>query len=136
MISNIGSLERDVYRICRTIRHKEDEYIRDMNPAVPFQFDVHFKIFSEDAFDTLQRLHQRFDEKKVNTVNPKRDFFKVSMDEIEQAVKEIQKATGVLRIDIFEPAPQAYEYRQTLAARKKHQHLTIDNSSLEEDKIA
>lgn len=107
-----------------------------MNPAVPFQFDVHFKIFSEDAFDTLQRLHQRFDEKKVNTVNPKRDFFKVSMDEIEQAVKEIQKATGVLRIDIFEPAPQAYEYRQTLAARKKHQHLTIDNSSLEEDKIA
>ncbi|MBE8968965.1 DUF4041 domain-containing protein [Nostocales cyanobacterium LEGE 12452] len=136
IISNIGSLERDVYRICRTIRNKEDEYIRDMNPAVPFQFDVHFKIFSEDAFDTLQRLHQRFDDKKVNTVNPKRDFFKVSMDEIEQAVKEIQKQTGVLRIDVFERAPQAYEYRQTLAARKKHQHLTIDNSYLEDDGIA
>ena len=58
------------------------------------------------------------------------------MDEIEQAVKEIQKQTGILRIDVFERAPQAYEYRQTLAARKKHQHLTIDNSYLEEDGIA
>lgn len=135
IISNIGSLGRDVYRICITYRSKEDEYIKDMNPTVPFKFDVHFKIFSEDALDTLQRLHQRFDDKKVNVVNSKRDFFKVSMDEIEQAVKEINKKTGVLRIDVFEPAPQAYEYRQTLAARKKHQHLTTDDSYLEQNGI-
>ncbi|MDF5706427.1 MAG: DUF4041 domain-containing protein [Nostoc sp. S4] len=136
IISNIGSLGRDVYRICITSRNKEDEYIRDMNPAVPYQFDVHFKIFSEDAWDTLQRLHQRFENKKINLVNSRRDFFKVSMDEIEQVVKEIQKKTGVLRVDVFEPAPQAYEYRQTLAARKKHQQINPDDSYLNEDVIA
>jgi DNA repair exonuclease SbcCD ATPase subunit len=136
IISNIGSLGRDVYRICMTNRQKEDEYIREMNPAVPFRFDVHFKIFSEDAFDTLEKLHQRFDEKRVNVANSRREFFKVSMDEIEQAVQELVKKTGVLTIQEFERAPQAYEYRQTLAARKKHQHLTSDDSYLEEDGIA
>jgi hypothetical protein len=136
IISNIGSLGRDVYRICRTIRNKPDEYIRDMNPVVPFRFDVHFKIFSEDAFDTLERLHQRFDNKRVNLVNQNRDFFKVSMNELEQAVQAIARETGVLRIDEFERAPQASEYRQTLDVRKKNQHLTSDNSHLGEDEIA
>ena len=84
IISNIGSFKRDnIYRICMTNRNKPDEYIREMNPAVPFKFDVHFKIFSEDAFDTLEKLHQRFDEKRVNVANSRREFFKVSMDEIE-----------------------------------------------------
>lgn len=107
-----------------------------MNPAVPFQFDVHFKIFSEDALDTLQRLHQHFDDKRVNVVNSRRDFFKVSIDEIEQAVKEIKKKTGVLRIDVFEQAPQAYEYRQTLAVRKKNQQVNVSNTFSEVNEIA
>jgi hypothetical protein len=135
IVSNIGSLGRDIYRICITYRSREDEYIRDMNPVVPFQFDVHFKIFSEDALDTLQRLHQRFDDKRVNIVNSRRDFFKVSIDEIEQAVKQIKKETGVLRIDVFETAPQAYEYRQTVAARKKLQP-NLNNQFLQVDESA
>ncbi|MEH1891840.1 MAG: GIY-YIG nuclease family protein [Nostoc sp.] len=57
-----------------------DEYIKEMNPNVPFQFDIHFKIFSEDALETLQNLHQRFDDKRVNTANSRRDFFQVSID--------------------------------------------------------
>ncbi len=136
IISNIGSLGRDIYRICITSRSQEDDYIRRMNPTVPFEFDVHFKIFSEDALDTLQRLHQRFNDKRVNVVNSRRDFFKVSMDEIEQVVKEIKKKTGVLRIDVFEQAPQAYEYRQTLAVRKKYQQPNANNTFLEVDEIA
>jgi Domain of unknown function (DUF4041) len=54
VISNMGSLGRDIYRICMTSRSPEDAYVKDMNPVVPFQFDVHFKIYSEDASDTLQ----------------------------------------------------------------------------------
>ncbi|MCL6753309.1 DUF4041 domain-containing protein [Nostoc sp. CCCryo 231-06] len=121
IISNIGSLlGQNIYRICMTSRG--DEYIKEMNPNVPFQFDIHFKIFSEDALDTLQNLHQRFDDKRVNIVNSRRDFFQVSIDEIEAAVKEIQRKSVVfLRIDAFEKFPKAYEYRQTLAARKKEQ---------------
>jgi len=136
IISNIGSLGRDIYRICMTRSNNPDEYIRDMKPVVPFEFDKHFKIFSEDAFDTLDKLNERFADKRVNLVNSRREFFKVSMDEIEQAVKEIAKETGILRIDEFERAPQAYEYRQTLAIRKNNQHLTSDNSYLGEDEIA
>lgn len=125
VISNIGSFEEDIYRICMTSRG--DEYLREMNPNVPFKFDVHFKIFSEDAQDTLQRLHHRFDDKRVNIINLRRDFFKVSIDEIEQTVKQIKKETGALRIDIFETTPQAYEYRQTLAARRKQQQQKVSN---------
>lgn len=127
IISNIGSLGENIYRICRTYRNNEDEYINNMNPSVPFKFYVHFKIFSEDALDTLQRLHKRFNEKRVNIKNPNREFFKVSIDEIEQAVKEIQKQTGALRIEVSERIPQAEDYYQTLAARKKYQNQTFNN---------
>ncbi|MBG1262993.1 DUF4041 domain-containing protein [Nostoc commune] len=121
IISNIGSLlGENIYRICMTSRG--DEYIKEMNPNVPFQFDIHFKIFSEDALETLQNLHQRFNDKRVNIVNSRRDFFEVSIDEIEAAIKEIQRKSVIfLRIDAFEKFPKAYEYRQTLAARKKEQ---------------
>ncbi|MBD2292841.1 DUF4041 domain-containing protein [Anabaena sphaerica FACHB-251] len=122
IISNIGSLGQNIYRICMTFRSQEDIYIREMNPAVPFQFDVHFKIFSEDALDTLQNLHQRFDDKRVNKVNSRRDFFQVSINEIEAAIKEIKRKDSVfLRIDKFEKSPKASEYWQTQAARKKQQ---------------
>ncbi|MBF2015796.1 MAG: DUF4041 domain-containing protein [Rivularia sp. T60_A2020_040] len=135
IVSNIGSFGRDIYRICKTSRNQEDIYIREMNPAAPFKFDVHCKIFSEDALDTLQRLHQRFDDKRVNIVNSRKDFFKVSIDEIEQAVKQIKKETGVLRIDVFETAPQASEYRQTVAKRKKQQP-NLNNQFLNVDESA
>jgi hypothetical protein len=127
IVSNIGSFGQDMYRICMTSRSQENVYIREMNPAVPFQFDVNFKIFSEDAWDTLQRLHKCFDDKRVNLVNPNRQFFKVSINEIEAAVKEVQKKSGVfLRIDECEKSSKAYEYRQTLVARKKNR-LTNTN---------
>ncbi|MEB3215895.1 MAG: DUF4041 domain-containing protein [Nostocales cyanobacterium 94392] len=136
IISNIGSLGNNIYRICKTSRNQEDIYIKEMNPAAPFQFDVHCKIFSEDALDTLQRLHERFDDKRVNIVNSRKEFFKVSIDEIEQAVKQIKKETGILRIDVFEKVPQASEYRLTLAVRKKQQQANINNQFVEVNESA
>jgi hypothetical protein len=116
VISNIGSLGRDIYRICITKREASEEYIRNMNPYVPFPFDVHFKFISEDASDTLRRLHQRFDDRRVNAVNLRREFFRVSFEEISQAIEEIQKETGALKNIQSERSPQAYEYRRTRAA--------------------
>lgn len=137
VISNIGSLGRDIYRICMTSRSQEDTYVTEMNPVVPFQFDVHFKIYSEDASDTLQKLHQRFNDTRVNIVNSRRDFFQVSIDEIETAIREIQKRSGVfLRIDKFEKSPQAYEYRQTIAARKKHRISNTNEENSDVNEIA
>ena len=133
VISNIGSLGRDVYRICMTKRSsKEDEYVRLMHPDVPFPFDVHFKFFSEDASETLRQLHQRFNGKRVNRVNLRREFFKTSFDDISQAIEEIQKTTGALKNIQSEKAPQAYEYRRTQAAERKDENLGTQATNSEE----
>lgn len=124
VISNIGSLGRGIYRIFMTKSSNPDVYIRKMNPYVPFPFDVHFKIFSEDALETIQYLHQQFDNRRINIVNEKREFFKVSLDEIEQIVQKFYRETGTLTIQKFEKVPQALEYRRTQAAERRNDHHT------------
>lgn len=114
VISNIGSLGRDVYRICSTKSVNEDIYISNMTPIVPFPFDIHFKFFSEDVSGTLKALHERFQHQRLNTINPRRDFFKVSFDEIKSAIGKIRRETGTLKnFTIEEKAPVAYEFRKT-----------------------
>lgn len=131
VISNIGSLGRDIYRICMTKRSSnEDEYVRSMTPEVPFPFDVHFKFISEDASETLRQLHERFNAQRVNRANSRREFFSVSIDEIAQAIEEIKRKTGALKNVQYEKAPQALEYRRTLAAtRKDSQTVGTQNSN-------
>ena len=114
IISNIGSFGRDVYRICATKSIDETSYISVMNPVVPFPFDIHYKFFSEDVSETLRLLHDRFENKRVNKVNARREFFDVSMDEIVIAIGEIRKKTDALKnFSIEEKAPTAYEFRKT-----------------------
>ena len=133
VISNIGSLGRDVYRICMTKRSSnEDGYVRDMTPEVPFPFDVHFKFISEDASDTLRQLHERFNDRRVNPVNSRREFFSVSIDEIAQVIEEIKKKTGTIKNIQYEKAPQALEYRRTLAATRK-ENQTEDMKNVDSD---
>lgn len=117
VISNVGSLGQDIYRICKSVR--EDDYISEMNPVLPFPFDVHFKVFSEDVSDTLKRLHSQFQNKRVNLINDRREFFQISIDEIAQAIDEINRQTGVLNIVSSERVAQAYEYRRTIVERNK-----------------
>jgi Domain of unknown function (DUF4041) len=131
VISNIGTLGRDVYRICMTKRNdNEDGYVRSMTPEVPFPFDIHFKFVSEDASGTLRQLHQRFDDRRVNVVNPRREFFRVSYDEIAQAIEEIQKETGALKDIRSERSPQAYEYRRTQAAESEKNTSRVQVSGI------
>jgi hypothetical protein len=131
VISNIGSLGRDVYRLSMTKSSKPDEYISTMTPIVPFPFDVHLKIFSEDAIDTLKLLHQRFYDRRINIINERREFFRVTLDEIYNAVQDIAKQTGTLTILHDEKAPQAYEYRRTQATQKRQASNIQDVYSLE-----
>lgn len=134
VISNIGSLGRDIYRIFMTKNSKPDVYVRTMNPSVPFPFDVHFKLFSEDASETVQYLHQQFNDKRVNIANEKREFFKVRLEEIEQVVQKIYRETGALTIEKFEKVPQALEYRRTQAAeRRTDYHTTLTDAYVEEE---
>jgi hypothetical protein len=139
VISNIGSLGRDVYRIFMTKNNNPDAYIRTMNPYLPFPFDVHYKIFADDASKALKHLHQQFNDRRVNVENERREFFKVSFNEIEKVVQEIDiyLETVTLTVEKFERVPQAYEYRRTKAAERKKSHeTTLMNGYIDEDEIA
>jgi hypothetical protein len=76
---------------------------------VPFDFDVHAIIYTEDAPGFENRLHQHFSSQRVNKVNERKEFFDVSIDEIETAVRQMNA-----KIDIIK-TPEARDYRQTLA---------------------
>ncbi|HIQ69356.1 MAG TPA: DUF4041 domain-containing protein [Candidatus Avoscillospira stercorigallinarum] len=110
IISNIGSFGEGVYKIGMTRRLDPMERISELSSAsVPFVFDVHALIFSDDAPALEACLHQTFRDHQVNRVNSKKEFFRVDLDQIKEIVKENHNAT-VQFIDI----PEAAEYRETL----------------------
>lgn len=84
------------------------------NASVPFNFDVHAMIFSKDAPALENALHHAFDDRKVNMVNKRREFFNVSLDEIEKVVKE--NFDGSVE---FEKTALAEQYRESLKIKKE-----------------
>lgn len=115
VISNIGSFGEDVYKIGVTRRLEPLERIRELSSAsVPFQFDVHALIFSEEAFTLETELHNQLANYKVNKVNGRKEYFKVPFDEI----RSILAAHKELTVELNEDA-EAFEYRQTKAIEDK-----------------
>ena len=90
IISNIGSFGNNVYKIGMTRRPDPMIRVYELGDAsVPFPFDVHAFIFSEDAPALETALHQAFDKHKVNSVNYRKEYFKVSLDAIKRKVAEL-----------------------------------------------
>lgn len=88
VISNIGSFGENVYKIGMTRRLDPQDRIDELGDAsVPFNFDVHAMIFTDDAPALEAALHNAFAAKKVNLVNHRREFFNVTLDEIKQVIK-------------------------------------------------
>ena len=115
VISNIGSFGEDVYKIGVTRRLEPLERIRELSSAsVPFQFDVHALIFSEEAFALKTELHNQLANYKVNKVNGRKEYFKVSFEEI----RNILATHKELTVELNEDA-EAFEYRQTKAIEDK-----------------
>lgn len=110
IISNIGAFGENVYKIGMTRRLDPQERVDELGDAsVPFNFDVHALIFTEDAPALEAALHTAFARKKLNKINPRREFFAVSLDEIKAEVRKSFDKT-VEWIDI----PEAEQYRQSL----------------------
>ena len=109
VISNIGSFGENVYKIGMTRRLEPQDRIDELGDAsVPFTFDVHAMIFSDDAPKLEAELHRAFDNKRVNMVNGRKEFFNVSLDEIERVIKENHdKIVEIKRV------PDAEQYRET-----------------------
>ncbi len=88
VISNIGAFGPDVYKIGMTRRLDPTERVDELGDAsVPFNFDVHAMIFSDDAPALEAALHRAFADRKLNFVNTRREFFRVTLDEIKAVVK-------------------------------------------------
>ena len=89
VISNVGSFGEDVYKIGLTRRLEPLDRVKELGDAsVPFSFDVHAMIHSDDAPKLEKELHKQFSANQVNKVNPRKEFFNVSLADIKQKIEE------------------------------------------------
>lgn len=124
VISNMGSFGEDVYKIGMTRRLDPFDRVNELGDAsVPFKFDVHAMIFSENAPALETKLHKFFDAKRLNLVNNRREFFNVTLDEIEKVVTEENGSIEFTKI------AQASEYRESKAIRDKMTNTNIQTQS-------
>jgi vacuolar-type H+-ATPase subunit I/STV1 len=113
VISNIGAFGDSMVKVGMTRRLDPLDRVRELGDAsVPFRYDVHALFFSDDAVGIETALHQRLATKRVNVVNPRREFFHVTAAEVKVLLGEL--AGDLLH---FEDFPEALEYRQSLAQR-------------------
>lgn len=88
VISNEGSFGANVYKIGMTRRKEPEERVQELGDAsVPFAFDIHAMIYCEDAPELERKLHRVLSMARVNLVNERKEFFAVTLAEIEQAVR-------------------------------------------------
>lgn len=114
IISNVGSFGENVYKIGMTRRLEPQDRIDELSDAsVPFNFDVHAMIFTDDAPALEAALHNAFADRKVNLVNHRREFFNVTLDEIKKVVKDNYDKT----VEFIE-TPDAEQFRISQDMRK------------------
>lgn len=112
VISNLGSFGDNVFKIGMTRRSEPQERVDELGDAsVPFPFDVHSFIFSDDAAALEHKIHTILKDRRVNKVNLRKEFFHISLEELEALVGEL--------------APTA-EFRRTMLAEQYRQSLSID----------
>lgn len=110
VISNIGSFGEGVLKIGMTRRLEPMDRVRELGDAsVPFIFDVHALYFAENAVKIEREMHQRFADRRVNRVNNRKEFFRVTPTEARDVLAEL---SGELMTFVEEP--EALEYRQGL----------------------
>ena len=132
IISNVGSFGDDVLKIGMTRRLEPLDRIKELGDAsVPFEFDVHAMIRSDDA-PTLERaLHAEFEEHRLNKVNYRKEFFRVPL----QAIREFVAARRLEAT--FTMAAEAREYRESVALAKmtpkerERYHINEDEDEVE-----
>ena len=114
IISNLGSFGENIFKVGMTRRLEPMDRVKELSDAsVPFMFDVHSFIFSDDAVALEQKLHSILEKNRVNKINLRKEFFNVSIDELEKIVTEID--------------PTA-EFNKTMFAEEFHQSAEIDLS--------
>lgn len=110
VISNLGSFGDRVFKIGMTRRLNPIDRINELSGAsVPFTFDVHSFIFSDDAVGLEQKMHEILNDNRVNKINLRKEFFNISIDELEKIVQDIDPSAE------FNKTMIAEQYRQSLS---------------------
>lgn len=113
IISNLGSFGENVFKIGMTRRLDPQDRVNELsNASVPFRFDVHSFIFSDDAVSLETNLHKRLTDKRINKVNLRKEFFNISIDELEKLVDEICPTAEFNRTMLAE------EFRQSQSSKE------------------
>jgi hypothetical protein len=110
VISNIGSFGEEVFKIGMTRRLEPAERIRELGDAsVPFGFDIHAMIYSEDAPALEKTLHRHFLRQQVNKVNPRKEFFRLELTDLRHKIEGL----GIVNAH-WTMTAEATQYRETL----------------------
>jgi len=113
VISNIGAFGENVYKIGMTRRLEPMERVDELGDAsVPFSFDVHAMVFSDNAPALEAKLHEHFHRSRINKMNDRKEFFRADINEIEKVLKENYDKI----VDVVKEAP-AEQYRESLLVR-------------------
>ena len=116
VISNVGSLGERMVKIGMTRRLDPMDRVKELGDAsVPFGYDLHAMIFSEDAVDLERRLHNRFAGQRVNLVNLRREFFYATPQEVHDA---LNSEDGLAVVTEFTDTPEAAEWHESENTRR------------------
>lgn len=128
IISNLGSFGDDVFKVGMTRRLDPQDRVDELGDAsVPFEFDVHSFIFSEDAVTLEAELHRRLADCRVNKINVRKEFFKVTLDDIEKIVQETDPTAS------FNRTMAAEEYRASQSGLQLETPVAAAEGEKDED---
>lgn len=114
VISNLGAFGPDMVKIGMTRRLEPMDRVRELGDAsVPFHYDVHAMVFSDDAVGLENHLHRQLADRRINLVNMRREFFRARPDEVREILTRLD-ASIIKWVD----EPEALEWRQSQQARR------------------
>ena len=125
IISNIGSFGEDVVKIGLTRRLEPDDRVKELGDAsVPFGFDTHAMIYSDEAPALESALHKEFSDRRVNATNLRKEFFRVGLEEVEDAVHRLAPDAN------FFKDREAQDWHETLARRNEKLAAMTEEASI------
>jgi LPXTG-motif cell wall-anchored protein len=129
IISNLGSFGENIFKIGMTRRIEPQERIDELGDAsVPFRFDVHSTIFSNNAPELESALHKKLHNSRVNKINLRKEFFKTTIDELEDLVYELEPSAQ------FDRTMLAEQYHQSMAVNEVPESVEIiDDDTMDDD---
>ncbi len=133
IISNLGSFGENVFKIGMTRRLEPMDRVNELGDAsVPFKFDVHSLIFSNDAPALENNLHRHLHQKRLNKINLRREYFSLTIDEVEELVYKLEPSAEFVKTMLAE------EYTRSREIEKLDEEIEFetDFDDSDEDEIA